>query len=153
MTARAFAALVVSGLLVASQGDTGPRARHVLALVSGGRVAWSSPVRTGEAFTLSFEHSAEKCRWTQHYRVVSGGRIEQVSSTFPCIGAGMPWSSSDGSPAVRTPDGYTLAAFRLFDDIHMRNSLRAGIVLSVGDQWVDVSRLFDDFQPFTLELR
>jgi hypothetical protein len=111
MTARAFAALVVSGLLVASQGDTGLRARHVLALVSGGRVAWSSPVRTGEAFTLSFEHSAE------------------------------------------TPDGYTLAAFRLFDDIHMRNSLRAGIVLSVGDQWVDVSRLFDDFQPFTLELR
>ena len=127
------------------QGNSGPTAGHVLALVSGARIAWSSHVRTGEPFSLSFEHSAEKCRWTQHYVVASGGRIEQVSSTFPCIGAGMPWSSSDGSPAVRTMDGYTLAALRLFHDIHMRNSLRAWIVLSVGDQRVDVSRLFDDF--------
>ena len=35
----------------------------------------------------------------------------------------------------------------------MRNSLRARILLVVGDQQVDVSRLFDDFQPFTLRLR
>ncbi len=153
MTARALAVLAVCALLTASRGDGAPGGDCTLELVSGGGVAWSARVRRGEAFAVSFEHSAEHCRWTQHYRVGADRRIEQVSSTFPCIGAGMPWSSTDGSPAIHTRDGYTLAARRVLEDVHMRNSLRARIRLVVGDQQVDVSGLFDDFQPFTLRLR
>jgi hypothetical protein len=153
MTARTLVVLAVCALLTASRGDGAPGGACTLELVSGGRLAWSTRVWRGEAFAVSFEHSAERCRWTQHYRVSAGGGIEQVSSTFPCIGAGMPWSSTDGSPAIRTREGYTLAAIRALQDIHMRNSLRARIRLVVGDQRVDVSGLFDDFQPFTLRLR
>jgi len=153
MTARTLAVLTVCALLTASRGDSAPGGACLLELVSGGRVAWSARVWRGEAFAVSFEHSAERCRWTQHYRVGVDRLIEQVSSTFPCIGAGMPWSSTDGSPAIHTRDGYTLAAIRPLQDIHMRNSRRARLRLAVDGRQVDVSRLFDDFQPFTLRLR
>jgi hypothetical protein len=152
MTAKALAVIVIGASLMAAR-DGRSQVVHRLELVSEQAIVWSGELRSGGLFEVSFEHSAEKCRWTQHYRAAGPGRIQQLSSTFPCIGAGMPWSSTDGSPAIRTREGYTLVAARTLADIHMINSCQGQILLSVGNQHVDVSSRMDDFQRFTLRIR
>lgn len=47
-----------------------------------GRVAWSTPVAAGEAFTLWFLHSYDRAFFAEHYRVVGPGRILLTHMTF-----------------------------------------------------------------------
>jgi len=143
---------MLAGLLVPVIAASG--AVHHLELVSsGGRVTWRAPIASGEAFDLQFVHSHERCLWIQHYRAGRDGAIYQTGSTFPCFGAGMPAGSTDGSPVVRTADGYLVAAPARIGELQMMNSKDAGITVVWRNQRVLISRLFDDFERFTMRVR
>jgi len=43
---------------------------------------------TGQAFTLLWEHSVEKTRWEERYRIV-GDRLELIEARVQGLGAGM----------------------------------------------------------------
>jgi hypothetical protein len=146
---------VLAGLLapMLAAGASVGTVRHLELVSAAGRVTWMGPIAAGEAFDLRFVHSHERCLWTQHYRTGDDGAIEQTGSTFPCFGAGMPAGSTDGSPVVRTRDGYLVAAPARIGELQMINSKDAEITLLWRNQQVPISHLFDDFQRFSMRVR
>jgi hypothetical protein len=117
-------------------------------------VLWRANVDRYEDFKISFLHSSERCRWTQRYRVVAPGHIEQLDSTFGCYGSGMPAFAADGSAVVRTVEGYTVAA---------RSDMGAGlsmmawhpgdIKLAIRGHSVPIGGWFGDFESIFVRVR
>jgi hypothetical protein len=146
--ARLAAALVLAG----ARAEHPPSGLKI-ALVAFERIVWTAGVARGDSFDIAFTHSAEKCRWTHHYVIDGPGEIRQVSSTFPCVGAGMRATASDGSPIVRTSEGYVLAAPLLLTQLPMLNSRAAGLVLSLhGREW-RIGEWFPDYGAFDVVVR
>ncbi len=146
--ARLAAATLIAGAQAAHPGSG-----LSIALVAFEQVVWATGVARGDAFDIAFTHSAEKCRWTHHYVIDGPGEIRQVSSTFPCIGAGMRASASDGSPIGRTRDGYLLAAPLTLTRLPMLNSRSADVVLRLhGREW-HIGEWFPDFGAFDVVVR
>lgn len=149
---RTALGLLLLGVAVC-RGDH-PRAGRTLALevVRDGVPVWRADLRPGEPFDLSFVHSAERCRWTHHYRATPSG-VWQEGSTAPCLGAGMWGASSEREPAARTEQGYLVRAPRLVGEISMLGSRRADLALTLGARCVRLSPMLRDFEPFSVRIR
>ncbi len=144
--------VLVAGAALGTGGDPAVRSGLALEVVTSRGVVWRTAVRPGEGFDLSFVHSAERCRWTQHYRVTASG-IWQEGSSFPCLGAGMWAGPGDEAPVVRTRLGYTARARRPIGELSMLNWARGDIVLQVRDLRVRLSSRLEDFEAFRLQVR
>lgn len=148
-----LASLTILLVLLPSGGCRPARSGLRLEIVSGrGVVVWETGVEVGQRFDVAFTHSREGCRWTQHYQMGPREDIEQLGSTFPCFGAGMPLEASNPAATVRTDRGYLVTAVRRLAEVRMMNSKAARITFEYGDQRVLLSGLFDEFEPFTLRL-
>jgi hypothetical protein len=147
MTVTARACLWVTLCAAASSaGDAAaPRA---LEITAGGRVTWRAPIAAGERFAVSFMHSQERTRWTQHYVAVNDGRIRQVASTFGSYGAGMPLGE-----VTRSPAGFTAHTDRRFSSIPMMNSRAAQLTLRYRDHTFAIDRWFADYERFEIRVR
>ncbi len=129
-----------------------PSSPH-LELVARGRVIWSTPLRAGEHFHVSFTHSSEGCRWTHHYAALDDGRVRQHGSTFPCVGPGMPTASTDGTPVRRTAAGYDMSAPRVLDRLTIMNWRPARITLQLGGRTWPVGEWLPDYEAFAIRVR
>lgn len=143
---RPAACVVFALVATASPGDHLSRRLEVVG--ETGAVVWSAPLAARETFDLSFLHSAEGCRWTQHYRE-RARHIEQVASTFPCYGAGMP----TGAPTHVGAAGFTVPALRDLGQVAMMSSRSAGLVLHHRGRARELGRLLADGEPFVLRVR
>lgn len=56
--------------------------RLELVETGSGRVAWSTPVKAGEPFTLWFLHSYDRAFFAEHYQVAGPGKILLTHMTF-----------------------------------------------------------------------
>jgi len=124
-----------------------------LEIVGTGGPVWHSVIQKHERFELSFVHSSERCRWTHRYYAADVGHIEQLDSTFTCFGAGMPVVTSDGSPLVRTRDGYVARAEADLGDLTLMAWRRGKITLAFRGNTVAFGPMFDDFERVTVRLR
>jgi hypothetical protein len=140
---------LAAALLLCLSGMASSGGRPVLEVESSAGVIWRGEVEEGEAFDVSFIHSAEHCRWTHHYHV-RGRSIEQVASTFACFGAGMPsWT-----PATRiSTDGYTVPAPLRLSGIAMMNSTAAEIALRHRGRAVPIGARLADWERFRVRVR
>lgn len=138
------------GLILAARAATSPP--H-LELVARGHVIWSRPVQAGDRVDVAFTHSSEGCRWTHHYAVAEHGGLRQIGSTFPCVGPGMPTTSTDATPVRRTSEGYDMAAPRRFDRITMMNWRNAGMTVQVGSRTWPIGQWLPDYEAFVMRVR
>lgn len=113
-----------------------------------GRRVWVEPLAAGESFDVSFIHSSERCRWTQHYRE-HVRRIEQTASTFPCYGAGMPTDR----PAETTADGFKVAAVQEIGELVMRHWRDADITIGHRGAAYRVADHLNEGERFVLRVR
>ena len=74
--------LLCFGLLGPVSVAAGEALRLDLVETDTGKVAWSTPVRAGDPFTLWFLHSYDRAFFAEHYRVVGPGRILLTHMTF-----------------------------------------------------------------------
>jgi hypothetical protein len=143
--------LVLAGTSLA--GLTGPASVRQLEVVSAGdRTVLAIPVHDGERVDVAFTHSSEKCRWTQHYEV-RGFHLDQVGSTFPCFGPGMPPASRDGGPLGWSRSGFTAFGGGRHDSIPMLYSRAADIRVVVRGTSTPVGDRLADFEAFTVRVR
>ena len=152
MIASRAKALIVGTLLLAPAAthDASPVPRpRMLEVVTGGHAVWRGAVAEGEALDLSFIHSSERCRWTQHLHVRRDA-IEQSASTFSCFGPGMPvWT-----PATRrSAEGYTVPAHLRLAAIPMVNWRPAAITLRYRGQTLAIGEWIDDWARFDVRVR
>jgi len=150
VTRAGAAAIVAASLVVGAGGTAGPPRTLEVATARG--VVWRAAIADGERFDVAFRHSSEHCVWTQHYRATAAG-IWQDGSTFPCFGAGMPATSTDGSTVVRTAGGYFVRAPRLIGELPMIGWRRGEITIALGGRTVPLGPLVGDFEPFTVSVR
>jgi hypothetical protein len=144
---RLLAACLIAGSLSLGASTAAGRRLH-LEIAGRGGIVWSQAVSPGEPFDVSFLHSQEKVRWTQHYRVGHDGRIGQTGSTFGSYGAGMPMG-----PAHRAGDGFSAPVDLPLASIPMLGSAAAGITLTIEGRALALDRWFQDFEPFEIRLR
>lgn len=95
-----------------------------------GRIVWRGAVRAGEPFDLAFTHSAERCRWVQHYVVDPERGVWQSGSTAPCLGAGMRTAPTSGRPVRRVRAGFETGAPLAIGVLRMINWRPADITLA-----------------------
>lgn len=145
-TTAAAAGLLAFASTTIAIGDG--EARRLELLNAQGRRVWVEPLAAGESFDVSFIHSSEGCRWTQHYRE-HARRIEQTASTFPCYGAGMPTDR----PTETTPAGFTVAAVHDLGEIVMRHSRGADITIAHRGAAHRVADHLNDGERFVLRVR
>jgi hypothetical protein len=145
VTAAATGALLFA-FTVATVGDG--EARRLELLNERGRRVWVGPLAAGESFDVSFVHSAERCRWTQHYRE-HARRIEQTASTFPCYGAGMPTDR----PTETTAAGFRVAAVQDLRALVMWHSSVADITIGHRAAVHRVADHLNDGERFVLRVR
>ena len=138
--ASAMLSVCLSGCLVGKA--------HRLEIAEHGRVSWAHAVRAGDTFDVSFVHSQERTRWTQHYRVADGGSLMQTGSTFGSYGAGMPIGS-----AVRTDDGFTAPLELRLSAIPMLAAASAELTLIVEGRRVALDQWFQDYDAFEIRIR
>jgi hypothetical protein len=125
-----------------------PARELALEVAAGDRIVWRTAVEKGEAFDVSFTHSSERCRWTQHYRARARG-IDQTASTFACFGPGMPAAGA----ATRSAAGYTVAASRRLGEIPMLNWQAAQIAITHRGRTRPIGGELADFEPFRVRVR
>jgi hypothetical protein len=87
-----------------------------------------------------------------HYRAEPGA-IAQRGSTFTAFGAGVPSVSADGSPLLRTEDGYLALAPMRLPVLRMLNWRAAELTLSYRGQDLPLGRLIEDFAAFEIRVR
>lgn len=145
VTAAATGVLLLSSTLPAV-GDG--EARRLELLNERGRRVWVAPIAAGESFDVSFIHSSERCRWTQHYRE-HARRIEQTASTFPCYGAGMPTDR----PTETTSAAFRVAAAQELGELVMRHSRGADITIGHRGAAYRVADHLNDGERFVLRVR
>jgi hypothetical protein len=134
-------------------GESGASRGLWLEVSAGDRVLWRGAVERGEDFDVAFIHSAERCLWTQHYQAAAAGDIEQLASTFSCFGAGMPATSTDGSPVRRSADGYRVAAPAHLGDLAMMAWRAGDIALLYRQRRVPIGSWFHDFDRMVVRVR
>jgi len=145
VTARAPGILLLASTM-AIIGDGA--ARRLELLDEQGRRVWVEPLAAGESFDVSFVHSSERCRWTQHYRE-HARRIEQTASTFPCYGAGMPTDR----PTETTTAGFTVATAQDLGELVMWHSRGADITIAYRAAAHRVADHLNDGERFVLRVR
>lgn len=129
-------------------GASATRGERRLEIAGRRGSVWASPVAPGQPFDVTFVHSQERTRWTQHYVVGRDGAIVQTGSTFGSYGAGMPLG-----PARLTAEGFVSAVGRRLESIRMLSSTSAGLALLVDGRRVALDRWFQDFEPFEIRIR
>lgn len=139
-------------MLVAPEGGVSRPLR--LEVVGGdGRIVWAHAVRAGETFDLAFIHSAERCRWVQHYVVDAERGVRQSGSTAPCFGAGMRAGPADGGPVRRRAAGFETGAPLAIGVLRMMNWRPADITLvHRGRPW-PIGRCMADWSSFAVRIR
>lgn len=147
MSARRLAAAGLAAVLVCAADA--PAGHFTLEVATADRVVWSAAVAEGDGFDIAFTHSAERCRWTQHYEVAAS-RIRQIGSTFGCFGAGMPALTP---PSRTTRDGYTVPAPARLSEIPMMNWAPAEITLTTRAGTVHLGPRMQDFEAFRVRVR
>jgi hypothetical protein len=139
--------------ILACGGFAEPLPARLEVVDARGAVVWRMPTRAGAHFDLAFTHSAEHCRWTHHYSVSLAEGIVQHGSTFPCIGAGMPTASSDGTPVRLTPQGFEVSMPMVLGELHMINSRPAEIKVRVDGRDFPIGDWLPDMAPFVVRAR
>ena len=87
-------------------------------LVAAGVVAATLPTRE---FTLEWQHSVEKTRWEERYRV-DGRQLMLTEASIEAMGAGM-----DAPPEARLEDGrWTWEPKRALEELRLTRSPYAG---------------------------
>jgi hypothetical protein len=137
-------------LFVLADAGAGQTIHRLQIVDAGGATKWEAPVRPGERFDLTYIHSSERCRWTQHYTAGPGMRITQTASTFPCFGAGMPVA---GEVLRRSAEGFTVAAPRSVDAVDLMQWAPAGITLRYRHRAIPISSWFADYDAFSIRIR
>ena len=140
-------------VIVAADGAVSRPFARLRVVTDDGTLAWSAVVAVGDRFEVSFDHSAERCRWTQRYELDATLRVRQRDSVFPCYGAGMPRAAFDGSPVTWSPAGLVVGAPRVFDRIRMVNARTARIALQVRGSTIAIGDRLPDLAAFTVEVR
>lgn len=142
--------LLVMCLLAASctLGASRLSRAHRLEIAGAQGVVWASRIVAGQAFDVSFVHSQERTRWTQHYVADEDGAIRQIGSTFGSYGAGMPLG-----PVHRTGEGFESPVDRRFSSIPMLSSKAAELMLIVEGRRMALDRWFPDFEAFEIRIR
>lgn len=118
-----------------------------------GRIVWSRAVRAGEPFDLAFTHSAERCRWVQHYEVDPERGLWQSGSTAPCVGAGMRVVPAGGRPIRRVGAGFETDAPLAIGVLRMINWRPADITLAHGGREWPIGQWMADWSPFVVRVR
>jgi hypothetical protein len=143
--------LVLAGASLAALTGPAP-VRQLEVRDARDRAVLAIPVHDGERVDVAFTHSSEKCRWTQHYEV-RGFHFDQVGSTFPCFGPGMPTASWDGGPLGWGQSGFTAFGGGRLDSIPMLYSRAADIRLVVRGTSTRVGDRLADFEAFHVRVR
>jgi hypothetical protein len=139
-----LAVLIATTLLADVAGSRERR----LEIAGSGRVVWSSPIRAGERFDVSFIHSQERTLFVQRYVAGADGTVEQDEVQFGSYGAGMPLE-----PVARGGDRFTARVQRRLAVVPMLSSRAAQLRLRYRGNDVAIDQWFDDFEPFEIRIR
>jgi hypothetical protein len=152
---RAVRAGVLAGLIVAMLlgPDVMDRPPRLEVATGDGRIVWARTVRAGERFDVAFTHSAERCRWVQHYVIDLERGIRQSGSTAPCLGAGMRAAPADGQRVRRLAAGFETSAPLAIGVLRMINWRAADITLAHRDRLWRIGAGMADWSPFVVRVR
>lgn len=118
-----------------------------------GRIVWAGTVRPGERVDVAFTHSAERCRWVQHYVIDLERGIRQSGSTSPCFGAGMRAAPAGGQPVRRLVAGFETSAPLAIGVVRMLNWRAADITLAHRGRLWSIGQRMADWSPFVVRVR
>lgn len=144
----ALVALCVATASLTLGASRGSRAEHRLEIAGAQGAVWAYRIAPGQPFDVTFVHSQERTRWTQHYVAGDDGAIHQTGSTFGSYGAGMPTG-----PVRRTADGFESHVERRLVSIPMLSSKAAELTLIVEGRRMALDRWFPDFEAFEIRIR
>jgi hypothetical protein len=145
-----LACLIVAMLLGPDVMHRPPR----LEVATGdGRIVWARTVHPGERFDVAFTHSAERCRWVQHYVIDLERGLWQSGSTAPCFGAGMRAAPADGQRVRRVAAGFETGAPLAVGVLRMVNWRAANITLAHRDRLWPIGERMADWSLFVVRVR